>query len=150
MRDKFKKMDMFSADLVARCLSEQKDEIETMKSMCNDNEFAWDASKSSGYIKINCKLEDTLEVNCRLKARTTSGRTENPGYQLLSEYSKINHLPPMTLHFELPALYPAERGPLFTLSSCWLNFTQVRSMLYICIETIVVWYIRSLLLQLTD
>ena len=139
VRDKFK-MDRFSADLVARCLSEQKDEIETMESICNDSEFAWDASKSSGYIKINCKLESTLEVSCRLKARTTSGKTaENSGYKLLSGYSKIDHLPPLTLHFELPALYPSESGPLFTLSSCWLNFTQVRTVCFTCIDAIVAW-----------
>ena len=123
MRDKFK-MDKFSSDVISRCLTEQKDEIETMQSICSNSEFAWDAPKSSGYLKVNCKLEGTLEVNCYLKAR---GKTS--GYKLLSGHSKINHLPPLTLHFELPGLYPAEIGPLFTLSSCWLNFTQVRAVL---------------------
>lgn len=125
MRDKFN-MDMFHSDMVAHCLTEQKDEIEAMKSMCNDSEFAWDTSKSSGYLKINCKLDSTLEVKCCLKSANSSSVTDGPGYKLISGCSKINHLPPLTLHFELPALYPAEKGPLFTLSSCWLNFTQVR------------------------
>ena len=122
-------MDNFSADLLTRCLSEQKDEIETMKSICSDNEFAWDASKSSGFLKINCKLNSALEVNCRLRARAANGKVAgNSAYQFLSEHSKINHLPPLVLHFELPALYPVNSGPLFTLTSCWLNFTQVRNM----------------------
>lgn len=126
MRDKFNMDNLLPSDVLARCLTEQKDEIETMKSICSDNEFAWDAAKSSGYLKIICKLDDTLEVNCRLKGRGTGGKAgEDGGHRLISGYSKLDHLPPLTLHFELPALYPAERGPLFTLSSCWLNFTQV-------------------------
>lgn len=127
MRDKFN-MEKFPADVLAYCLTEQRDEIETMKSICSENEFGWDASKSSGCLKVNCKLEGALVVNCCLKARGASGKAagSSAGHKLISGCSKINHLPPLTLHFELPSLYPAEGGPLFTLSSCWLNFTQVR------------------------
>jgi len=120
-------MDEFPSDILARCLTEQKDEIEAMKSMCSDSEFAWDASKSSGYLKINCQLDSMLEVKCFLKTHNVSSW---PGYKLISGCSKISHLPPLILHFELPALYPAEKKPLFTLSSCWLNFTQVRALCY--------------------
>lgn len=129
VRDK-SDMDNFplNSDVLSRCSTEQKEEIETMKSICSDNEFAWDAAKSSGYLKITCQLVSELEVNCRLRARDAKGKLgEESGHKLISGSSRINHLPPLTLHFELPALYPAEQGPLFTLSSCWLNFTQVRT-----------------------
>lgn len=127
VRDKFNMDNNFPSDILSHCLIEQKEEIETMQSICGDSEFAWDASKSSGFLKINCKPDHPLEVNCCLKARSAGGSRNKggPGYKLISGYSKLHHLPPLTLHFELPALYPTEKGPLFTLSSCWLNFTQV-------------------------
>lgn len=127
MRDKFN-MDNFplNSDVLSRCSTEQKEEIEIMNSICSDNEFAWDAAKSSGCLKITCKLDSALEVNCHLRERGASGKADgHSGHNLISASSRINHLPPLNLHFELPALYPVEQGPLFTLSSCWLNFTQV-------------------------
>ena len=127
VRDKFN-MDNFplNSDVLSRCSTEQKEEIETMNSICSDNEFAWDPAKASGYLKITCKLDSALEVSCRVRERGASGKADKDSeHKLISGSSRINHLPPLTLHFELPALYPAEQAPLFTLSSCWLNFTQV-------------------------
>ena len=129
MCDKLNMNNFPSFNILSRCSTEQKEEIETMRSICRDSEFAWDALKSSGYLNlINCKLDAALEINCRLKTHDSRGKTaEDSEYKLISGCSKINHLPPLTLYFELPALYPAEIGPLFTLSSNWLNFTQVRA-----------------------
>ena len=108
------KMDSFT---FADCMAQQADEIEAMRHILRDTEFHWDESKARGYIKIT--FDSTLEVSCRLKDSHGMQRT-------LAGCSKVKHLPPVLLCFDFPALYPAERSPLFTLSSCWLNFTQVR------------------------
>jgi len=113
------------------CLSEQRDEIEALKSMCNGSEFGWDESKSSGFLKVSYRLDDPLEVKCYLKGRGDGKAQGNStGQQVLfGQSERVTHLPPITLHFELPALYPSQKGPLFTLSSCWLNFSQVISLM---------------------
>jgi len=119
------------SDALSRCLSEQRDEVEALKSMCSDNEFGWDESKSSGFLKVGYRLDDPLEVKCYLKSRD-NGKALGGGKQVLFGRSeRITHLPPITLHFELPALYPLQKGPLFTLTSCWLNFSQVNPTMYL-------------------
>jgi len=115
------------SDALSRCFLEQRDEIEALKSMCSDNEFGWDESKSSGFLKVSYRLDDPLEVKCYLKPRN-DGKARGGAKQevLFGRNEKVTHLPPITLHFELPALYPLQKGPVFTLTSCWLNFSQVK------------------------
>jgi len=114
------------SDALSRCLSEQRDEIEALKSMCSDSEFGWDESKSSGFLKVSYRLDDPLEVKCYLKLRDNGKALGGAEQQVQFDRSeRITHLPPITLHFELPALYPLQKGPLFTLTSGWLNFSQV-------------------------
>ena len=46
------------------------------------------------------------------------------------KHSRVSHLPPVSLHFELPSDYPLTSKPLFTLSCSWLNFSLVKLTVY--------------------
>lgn len=58
-------------------------------------------------------------------AETPAPRPAAPARRTVFHLYKLQHLPPLELHFSLPANYPSKASPAFTLTCKWLTPAQV-------------------------
>jgi len=86
---------------------EQQDEMLALASIYGGS-FECTPSEPGGCFRANIQLPEHLTV----KFSST-------------EEKCIKYLPPITLHFELPAMYPVMEPPKFTLSCQWLSLKQL-------------------------
>ena len=111
----------------------QKDELELMEAMqMNKEGFTWEEKQGAFQCEIRASVELDQPVAVKLSKRIAS--TAHVGKQPHSVL--VEHLPPLSLHFVLPADYPSSSPPSFTLYSCWLNFSQLT---IICRELDQIW-----------
>ena len=88
----------------------QNDEIDALESIFEN--FHFDVEKRVGIISVEAELpENGIEIS------DSESLTK----------SRVNYLPPIKLKFKLQPNYPEKIAPLITLSSCWLNLSQLVS-----------------------
>ena len=111
--------------------AEQRDEVEFLKAMSRDGEFEWE--EADGLITGRLNATQTLQAPLTLvhgsRKNSPKAKATRNGWKLDAaalDYSVVTHLPPTCLYFSLPADYPSRQMPQYSLSSKWLNFTQVR------------------------
>lgn len=110
--------------------AEQRDEMELLKAMSREGEFEWEEAEGviSGRLNATQTLEAPLTLVHCLRKKDSSKSPRN-GWKLSAaahECSVVTHLPPICLYFSLPADYPSQKMPEYSLSCKWLNFTQVQ------------------------
>ena len=86
----------------------------------NSDEFTWEKKQGAFQGKIQVSVELDQAVAVKLSKRTVL----------------VEHLPPLSLHFILPADYPSSSPPSFTLHSCWLDSSQLTT---VCRELDQIW-----------
>lgn len=122
---------------------EREDELALLDAMKrNETEFQWEYT--------NPKPTDSLQEHQQHKQPLIEGvmivELELPlspipiqldpssGIYKQTSYTvdvSVCHLPPLKLHFQLDNRYPMESPPTYSLSSTWLNFSQVNDYMYI-------------------
>ena len=123
--------------LLAENRQQQKDELELLEAMrANEEEFFWEEKGGlfEGEIRVSVELDQPVSVKLAVgssKAKTAAVSCPTMNRQQ-AQSASVAHLPPLRLHFRLPADYPSSSPPSFTLASSWLNFSQVCSKLDRC------------------
>ncbi|KAL2101490.1 hypothetical protein ACEWY4_003251 [Coilia grayii] len=90
----------------------QEDELLAMESIFGPAEFRRSKTYSGGVMQVCPELSSEFKV-------IKKGRRERH-----TEYD-LQHLPPLVVDFELPATYPSQSSPVFTLSCQWLSHKQL-------------------------
>ena len=109
---------------------QQRDELELLEAMrATEEEFFWEEKGGifEGEIRASVELEQPVSVKLAVgssKTRTAARNTPALNGQQ-SQSATVAYLPPLCLRFLLPADYPSSSPPSFTLTSSWLNFSQV-------------------------
>lgn len=94
----------------------QRDEMMAMESIIGSDQFTlYEGAILSGKILIDLNVSDDFKIKDVEKGSSVH----------------IKHLPPISLHFTLPATYPSSEFPKFTLTSEWLDRELVSSLLSI-------------------
>ena len=117
--------------LLAENRQQQKDELELLEAMrANEEEFFWEEKQGAfeGEIQVSVELDQPVSVKLAVGSSKAKTAAVSPTMnRQLTQSASVPHLPPLRLHFRLPADYPSSSPPSFTLASCWLNFSQVCS-----------------------
>lgn len=93
----------------------QKDEIIALESIYNTEEFS--------YYEENGRYQCTFKIFVNLPTDYAIIYKDLRYPEELEQKITISHLPPLTLHINLPESYPSVTPPKFTLYSSWLRLS---------------------------
>ena len=114
-------------DEIADNIQGQRDELDMLEAMKKEeDEHKWQECKDgiSGVLQVKVHTEGPVTVTL------SAGRYRDRHKQADNSVT-VTHLPPLYLHYQFSSSYPSHTSPTFTLSSSWLNFTQVtRAIIY--------------------
>ncbi|XP_076231468.1 E3 ubiquitin-protein ligase RNF14 [Calliopsis andreniformis] len=93
----------------------QKDEIIALESIYNTEEFSYE--EENGHYQCTFKIFVNLPTDYTIIYKDLRYPEE------LEQKIIVSHLPPLTLHINLPESYPSVSPPKFTLYSSWLRLS---------------------------
>ena len=115
-----------------KMIEEQEDEMMMLEAMRKKElEFQWEVieNKVEGTMRVELELpNEGLPIKLDPESDIYHSNSSEPKCKTLDTVATVLYLPPIKLHFQLNHLYPLEEPPSFSLSCCWLNFSQVSTM----------------------